>query len=68
MYQCYLICADGVNGYDQWYCDVSDENDGTTVTEEEMFADVRQTLKELGGGHADIINPDTDEVYAEIEV
>ena len=33
-----------------------------------MFDDVRSGLEELGGGHADIWDADTDELYAEIEV
>lgn len=68
MEQCYIIETDGINGYDQWFCNVADENDGLCITEEQMFADVRQVLTELGGGHADIINADTDEVFAEIEI
>ena len=68
MGQCYLICADGFDGYEEWYCDVAEENNGAAMTEKEMFGDVRQCLKELGGGHADIFNADTDELFAEIEV
>lgn len=64
----YSICADGINGYDQWHCCVKEENDGFAMTENEMFEDVRQCLKELGGGHADIWDEDTDELFAEIEV
>ena len=68
MYQCYLICIDSFDGEDQWFCDVADENDGAAITEEEMFEDVRQALEEMGGGCADIINADTDKLYAVITV
>ena len=64
----YLICVDGINGYDEWNCYVAEENTGYAITEDEMFGDVRQALKELGGGHADIIDDETDELFAEIEV
>lgn len=68
MYQCYLVCVDGNNGYEEWFCDVAEENDGTAMTENEMLNDVQQCLEELGGGHADIFNADIDELFEEIEV
>ena len=64
----YLICADGINDYGQWHCCVKEENDGFAMTEKEMFEDVRQCLEEFGGGHADIWDEDTNELFAEIEV
>jgi hypothetical protein len=33
-----------------------------------MCEDVRQALRELGGGHADILDAETDELFAEIEI
>ena len=42
--------------------------DRNSMTEDEMFEDVRQCLEELGGGHADIWDEETDQLYAEIEV
>ena len=64
----YMIYADGIDGYEEWPCYVAEENDGYCMTEKEMFEDVWQCLFELGGGHADIIDQETDELFAEIEV
>lgn len=62
----YNINLDGINGHEHWdYYVVCPEDN---LTEKEMFEDVRAELKELGGGHADIWDADTDELYAEIEV
>ena len=44
------------------------EVDGIETTEKIFFDDVRAGLKELGGGHADIYDADTDRLYAEIEI
>lgn len=68
MAQCYLICADGVEGYEEWWCDVDETNHDGFMTEKEMFGDVRQCLQELGGGHADIIDTETGELFADIEI
>ena len=63
----YNIEFDGNDGYDCWNdYPVSDDED--MYTEKDMLEDVRQGLKELGGGHADIWDTDTDELFAEIEV
>lgn len=64
----YFICADGIDGYEEWPCYVATENTGRCMTEDEMFGDVRQCLRELGGGHADIWDTETDELFAEVEV
>jgi hypothetical protein len=68
MYRYYLIYVDGVDGYDEWNCNVAEENDGFAMTEKEMFEHVRQSLLELGGGHADILDAETDELFVEIEI
>lgn len=57
------IDLDGINGYEHWEYTV-----GVVVSESEMIEDVRAGLKELGGGHADIWDADTDELFAEIEI
>lgn len=59
------IYLDGINDYDEWldYL-VSDD----TVSEKEMFEDVRQGLREIGGGHAEIFTADDGELYGEIEI
>lgn len=64
----YWICADGIAGYEEWPCEVAEENNGICMTEQEMFDDVRGCLEELGGGHADIFDEETNELFAEIEV
>ena len=64
----YLICIDGINGYEEWSCEVAEENKGFCMTEQEMLNDVRGCLEELGGGHADIFDEETDELFIEIEV
>ena len=65
MIKYYNVDLDGIDGYDHW----EDYPVGPdTVTEKEFFDDVRAGLKELGGGHADIWDADTDELYGEIEV
>lgn len=62
----YNIDLDGIDGYDHWNdYPVCPENG---YTEKAMFDDVRGGLEELGGGHADIWDADTDELYAEIEI
>ena len=62
----YNIELDGIDGFVYWdYYPVCPE---TGYTEKGMFDDVREGLKELGGGHADIWIADTDEFYAEVEV
>ena len=61
----YVIELDGIDGCDTLY---EYEVDGVETTDKIMFDDVRGGLKELGGGHADIWDADTDEFYAEIEV
>ena len=65
MIRYFNIDLDGIDGYDHWEDYVVDDD---ILTEDEMFEDVRQGLRELGGGHADIWNSDTDELFAEIEV
>ena len=62
----FYICLDGVDAYEEWGFYVVDEENG--LTEKIMFEDVRAGLKELGGGHADIFDEETDELYGEIEV
>lgn len=66
MIKCFNIDLDGINSYKHWEDYVIIENDHSA--EKIMFDDVRAGLKELGGGHADIWDADTDELYAEIEV
>lgn len=66
MARCFNIEFDGINGCDHW-----DEywiSYTVPSAEEEMIEDVRSGLKELGGGHADIFDAETDELFAEIEV
>lgn len=66
MARCFNIEFDGVNECDHW-----DEywiSYTIPTAEEKMFKDVRNHLKKLGGGHADIFDEVTDELYEEIEV
>lgn len=62
----YNIDLDGIDGYEHWndYLVCPENGD----TKKIMFKDVRAGLEELGGGHADIWDADTDELYTEIEV
>lgn len=59
----FSIDFDGIDDYEHW----DEYITGIDCTEKDMFEDVRATLKELGGGHADIWDED-GELYAEIEV
>ena len=59
----FYIDLDGFDGYEQW-----EYSTGVVISEDEMIKDVRDGLEELGGGHADIWDADTDELFAEIEV
>lgn len=59
----YWVCADGICGYEEYPYYVDDD-----FSEDEMLEDVRANLKELEGGHADIFDTETDELFAEIEV
>lgn len=62
----YNIDLDGIDGYEHWeFYPVCSR---TNCTEKDMFEDVRAGLKELGGGHADIWDADTGELYGEIEI
>lgn len=62
----YNIDLDGIDGYTHW--DSYPVCPETGYTEKAMFDDVRGGLEELGGGHADIWDADTDELFAEVEV
>lgn len=61
----YIIYLDGINGFETWD---NYEVDGTETTHKIMLEDVRAGLKELGGGHADIFDMDTDKFFEEIEI
>ena len=66
MARCFNIELDGINGCDHW-----DEywiSYATPSAEEEMFENVRNSLAELGGSHANIWDADTDKLFAKIEV
>ena len=67
MIKYYNIDLDGIDGYDHWE-DYTVNTDDIFTDEVAMCADVRAGLRELGGGHADIWDADTDKLYAEIEV
>lgn len=66
MARCFNIEFDGIDGCDHW--DEYWVSYTSPSAEKEMFEDVRSGLEELGGGHADIWDADTDELFAEIEV
>ena len=57
------VNLDGFDDYQQWESTI-----GPLFSIDDLIEDVRAGLKELGGGHADIWDAETDELISEIEV